>query len=319
MELLANDLSLHRQFHEPSSFLDAFAQLMAMREVARRFERDVYCHRALLLAEPIPGMRMQQALQHFPEAMRRATLGWLTRGGPFWDDVRRHGSDDWLECRGNLVTDSAVGEAAYRSLHGVECSLISIQPSDWNFSPLTVIWRREHAGLEDRQANLENWREVTALEERLRAAAPPIRSWDDLRRFSLNRYASLTFAADCFEPLAGIPFAKAASERIIVLLDILNRFTRAFDGTGTRTPEGQRIYQDYFTGDNALFSDSSESEKREFQNELTFVHPNDPRESLFCTWHGKVRHMTLRLHYSWSGRAGEPAYIVYIGNKITRR
>ena len=94
---------------------------------------------------------------------------------------------------------------------------------------------------------------------------------------------------------------------------------RAFDATGARTTEGQRIYQDYFTGDNALFSDSSDDEKHRFREALTFPHPNERGNSLFCTWHGKVRHLTLRLHFSWPIESGEPVYVVYAGPKLTRR
>ncbi len=32
-----------------------------------------------------------------------------------------------------------------------------------------------------------------------------------------------------------------------------------------------------------------------------------------------TRHMTLRLHYWWSGKAGDPVFIVYAGPKITRQ
>ena len=130
------------------------------------------------------------------------------------------------------------------------------------------------------------------------------------------------FLAKCerFSRFTGFPFAKSAAESFLVRLGILDRFARAFDADGVRTPEGQRIYQDYFTGvKNALFSDSSITEKRDFRNKLTFPHPDDPRESLFCTWHGKVSHMTLRLHYWWSGKADDTVYVVYAGPKITKR
>jgi hypothetical protein len=72
-------------------------------------------------------------------------------------------------------------------------------------------------------------------------------------------------------------------------------------------------------GGNPLFSDSSDTEKLDFRNELTFRHPDQPGRSLFCPWHGKVRHLELRVHYTWSGRAGEPLYVVYVGPKITKR
>ena len=73
------------------------------------------------------------------------------------------------------------------------------------------------------------------------------------------------------------------------------------------------------SGEEASFSDSSDSEKRGFRARLTFPHPDKPGESMFCTWHGKVRHMMLRLHFSWPVRADEPVYVVYAGPKLTKR
>ena len=133
MDLFANDLSFHGQFHDISSFRDAFGRLMAMREVSRRYGRDLYCSRSLMSANTTRGATMQQVFQRFPEAQRRSALGWMTRSGPFWDDVRRHGPDDWLESQGEVVTESAVGEAAYCNMYGLACGLVSVTPSNWEF------------------------------------------------------------------------------------------------------------------------------------------------------------------------------------------
>ena len=319
MELFVNDLSLHGQYPTAPAFLDAFGHLMGMRKAARRHGREVYCHRMLANAQPAPGMTMQQALQGLGQDTRRAAMRWLTRGGPFWDDLRRHGPGDYLECGGEIVTDSAIGEAAYRTLHDAACGLVSFAPSDWTCSPIETVWRREAEALDDKTATIENWWDALALERGLRDAAPPIGSWDGLREVSTNRFDKLTFAGDCFEPLDGVPFAKSAAERLLALLGILDRFARAFDAGGARTAEGHRIYQDHFTGDCAPFSDSSVTEMHDFHEELTFAHPDDPRGFLFCTWHGKVNYMTLRLHFSWPIAADRPVYVVYAGPKITRR
>ena len=321
MEILVNDLSIHEQFHDAASLRDALARLMAMRSAARRFGREVHCHRALLTAKPIRGVTMQRAIGQLAESERRATTSWLTRSGPFWDNLRRHGDGDYLECGDELVTNSALGEAAFRTLHGADCGLISVTPSDWDYSPVDVTWRREYEGSDDRRTALQNWRSTPVLEDGLRDMAPPIRSWGDLRAAAAVRFESLTCAPDCFDPLSGIPFARSVAERFLALLGILDRMARAFDATGARTAEGQRIYQDYFTGDDALFSDSSDKEtrKRRFREALTFPHPGERGSSLFCPWHGKVRHMTLRLHFSWPVRAGRPVYVVYAGPKLTKR
>ena len=320
MEILVNDLSVHEQFHDVVSLRAALARLMVMRVAARRFGREVSCHRALLTTNPMPGVSMQQAIGRLPvESERRAAMVWLTWAGPFWDDLRQHDAGDWLECGDAVVTDSAVGEAAFRTLHSADCGLVSVAPSDWDYAPVEVTWRREVEGLSDRSTALQDWRGVAALEQGLRDAAPPIQSWDDLRQISAIRFESLTCTADCFDPLAGVPFAKSAAERFLVLLGILDQMARAFDTTGARTAEGQRIYQDYFTGENALFSDSSDDEKQGFLDALTFPHPSQPGNSLLCTWHGKVRHMTRRLHFSWPIESGRPVYVVYAGPKLTRR
>ena len=319
MDLLVNELSIHEQFRDISSFRDALVRLMSMRSVAKRFQRELLCNSALFSTRPLSDMPMQQAIGRLVQSEQRAAMVWLTHQGSLWDDLRQHGDNDWLECRSGLVTDSAVGEAAFRTLRGVECNLASFTPSDWNYSPIEVTWQREEEGSQSEQADIKNALDASTLQEMLREAAMPIMSWNDLREAATTRFEDLIFARDCFAPLTGVPFAKSSAKRILVLLSTLCQFARAFDANGKRTREGQRIYQEYFTGKQALFSDSSETEKQDFRKELTFQHPDHHGKSLFCTWHGKERHKNLRLHFDWSGRFTEPIYVVYIGAKITRR
>lgn len=316
MELLANELSVHGQFQTLGEFRAALAKLMRMRASARRFGRDVHCTRAFLQTRAVRNQPMVRSLQQLAIDDRRVVMRWLTRGGPFWDDLRQHGGDDWFECRCELVTDSSVGEAAYRTLHGFPCGLVSAKPSDWDLSPVEVTWRGGAGEAPDPTVALDNFRDEAALERTLRAVAPQIRSWGELRkRVFARQFEHLAFAGDCFGPLDGVPFAPGAAERFLVLLDMLDRLA----GAGIGSPEGNRIFSKHFAGPRALFSDSSDSEKLEFRTKLTFPHPNGRGAPLFCTWHGKVSHQTLRLHYWWSGSADEPAHVVYAGPKITKR
>ena len=261
-------------------------------------------------------MPMQQALQQLTANECRAAMSWLTRIGPFWDDVSWHGADEYLECRGDVVTDSAIGEAAFRLLHGVECGLASVTPSNWDFSPVEVAWRRDE-GIADRCVVLKNWRDAATMERDLPPA--PVVSWRDVKQASISRFDRLTFSGDCFDPLGGVPFARSSADRIIVLLGILNRLALCFDSDGKRNIEGHRLYQDYFTGKQPLFTDSADNEKSDFRSKLTFPHPETEGKSLFCTWHGKERHSTLRLHFSWPIQFGKPVYVVYVGPKLTKR
>ena len=127
-----------------------------------------------------------------------------------------------------------------------------------------------------------------------------------------------------FEPLQGHPFVPGAAQRIVVLLNVLNRMKQCFDDDGSRTAEGHRLYQDFFTGEpgnggrGAAFTDSSDPEKHDFKNDLTFPSPAHPSETLFCTWHGKVQTPQIRVHFSYPIRKDDPLFVVYVGPKITK-
>lgn len=260
---------------------------------------------------------MPQAIQTFTRDEQRAIMQWLTRYGPFWEDARTHTSDHYLECNAQIVTDTAVGEAAFCCIHGIERRLISLTPSAWAYSPVTVSWQRDE--ITDRITEVINYWTEEDIEVALRGAPLPIVSWRQLAAVCVARYPGLTFVADSFHHLFDLPFIDGAAQRILALLHILNVFKSCFDESGNRTPEGQRLYQDYFTGDKAWFSDSSSSEKNDFQTELTFRHPRARGQTLFCSWHGKIKSPQLRIHFSWPVRESEPLYIVYVGPKKTKR
>lgn len=318
MEILVNDLSIHEQFFDLDSFQESIERLMVMREAARRFSQEIYCSESLRSCEPVKSVPIQKAVASFPLDRQRSLMSWLTRYGPFWDELRQHGSDDWIECKGLVVTDTAIGEAAYRTLHSLETDLVSLTPSDWEDTPIEVRWFLSHEDSDVLHTRLNNWTDVQELETRLRSSPPPIHSWQDLNIKVRARFPSIRFGEEWITPLRGHPFSKSASDRFLSLLGVLDSLIQAYDRHGNRTTDGHRVYRDYFTGERAWFSDSSDSEKRRFREELTFRDPNEPGTSLFCPWHGKVSHGTLRLHYSWTGIAGDPAFVVYAGPKITK-
>ena len=157
------------------------------------------------------------------------------------------------------------------------------------------------------------------VESGLAKAEPPVGAWVDVEQACRRRYSRLVISDDAFGSLSGMPFAKSSAERIVALLGILDRKARAFDSVGALTDEARQIDRDYFSGTNALFTDSSPTEKREFGDRLTFPHPAKRGETLWCPWHGKERHLTLRLHFSWPIRHNEPVYVVHVGRKRTKR
>lgn len=315
MELLVNDLSIHGQFQDIESFVKAIDLLIGMRNLCKKFSFELYCHKNLANAQVINSMTMPKAIQCFEKPKRKAMMLWLSKG-PYWEDNREHLSDDYFECNGKVVTDSAVGEAAYRCFMAVNCQLVSIAPSDWVESPLTVLWR-DH-GDEDSDVQVINHLDKSALEKELRAAPAPIESWEQLKTFCCTRFTNLRFSKDAFSSLSGHPFVPGAVRRIIERLDVLDRLKTCVDSDGKRTPEGNKIYQDHFTGDKAWFSDSSDHEKIKFKKDLTFNFPDNEGETLFCPMHGKVKTPQIRIHFSWPVTVYPHLYVVYVGYKITK-
>jgi len=296
---------------------------MLIREVIRSYGRELNCHKGMVCADVMPGITMLQATQALTRDQQRSLRSWITQNGPFWEDTRSHGADDFLELNGEIVTDTAVGEAAWCRFNGIERELVSLSPSNWLLTPLAVTWISNSNAKKITQVS-NHW-DPTTLEAILKLAPIPITSWKQLAVLTDARWPLLTFAADAFSFLDGHPFASSAAQRLLTILDVLNRFKSCFDDKGQRTGEGHEIYQDFFTGvkegggHGATFTDSSDGEKKKFKNELTFKHPEDANKNIFCPWHGKVQTPQLRIHFSWPARADEPLYIVYVGPKITKQ
>lgn len=317
MDVLFNDLSIHGQFPDVAAFQTAIERVMTMRELVRQqYGRELQCHPKVAHAPVTDRSSVQQAVGDFSREMQSALMQWLARSGADWKDHRRHGEDDWLECNGEIVTDTAAGEAAYRRFHGTECGLVSMDPSSWLFSPLSVEW---HESEQARSVDVPNYWNVESLKVVLDAEPVSLGSWVDLETAARMRCRALTFSPSCFEPLSGHPFGTTAAQALLWRLVILNDLKIAFDEQGQRTPEGEEILRKHFSGSEAWFSDSSPTEKASFQRELTFPHPAKAGETLFCTWHGKVNTPKLRIHFSWPVGASEALYVVYVGPKITKR
>lgn len=323
MQLFFNDLSIHGQFPDIRTFKEAVSRVMTMRKIARQFGRQLYCHRNLAYAQVTKNLSMPQAIQHFDKDKQRSVMQWLTRNGPFWEDIREHSSDEYMECNGNVVTDTAIGKAAYCCFYGSLHDLVSLTPSDWNYSPISVNWIRN--GDNNCDLTIDNHWIEAELEATLRSGTMPIMSWGQLATVAVVRCPNLTFSDTSFAPLEGLPFAYSAAQRLLFIFDTLNHFKSCFDANGRRTPAGHDIYCNFFTGKKgkggrgALFSDSSKDEKRNNKKDMTFPHPNESDKTLFCPWHGKVQTPQLRVHFSWPVRVDELLFIVHVGPKVTKR
>lgn len=317
MDLLVNDLSLHGQFADLDAFRESIRKVMQIRAIAQRYLRAVYCHRSLVNKQVTPLDTVPAAVRALPLEEQRALMIWLSQHGPFWDDDREHAEGDWYECGGEIVTDTALGEAAHCILHGVDRALVSLEPSDFNHDPVSV--ERVLGDGDRRPIDVQNYWEPKAVEAYLAAAPTPLASWAALRELAVARFEHLRIAEDAFYPLRAQPFKQGVAERILARLEILHRLKQCFDEHGSRTDEGHRLYQRHFTGDKVWFSDESAANKMTFEHTLTFPNPDMPGERIFCSWHAKVKTPQYRIHFSWPVTAASSLYVVYIGPKLTKR
>ncbi len=289
-----------------------------MRDTARRFGRELYCHRNISQSKVSPDLSMKQAVfQELNQDAQRAVLSWFDKKGPFWDGPSARGTNEYFEHEDKIVTENAIGEAAYRCAHGEEHHLVSFAKSKWQDMPvITVQWCLSDA--DTKKIDVCNHWEHRTVENALQKAPVQYKNWDRFGKNAVERFANLAFSVDCFSYLKGCPFSHGVAAAINERLHVLDRHQSGWDVRGQRGPESQKIFQDHFTRGSAWFSDSSKREQRKFEKDLTFQHPDQPGSTLFCTWHGKVMAQTLRIHFSWPNPPGSPLYVVYVGPKITK-
>lgn len=316
MELFFNERSFHGQFPDVDTFASAINDLMVIRNLVKKYGRELYCHRTCTSMMATSNMSLPQAINYLERNKARALMAWFGQAGPFWDDNRQHSEDDYFECNGEVVTGASIGECAYLSFSNKCAHLVSLFNSVWVESSLSVDWHR--LDREILSTIILNHLSGLTLEVELKSAAPPILSWSQMSDFCIKHFDNLHFCKETFSPLEGKPFFFAAAKSIIDLLSILSKFKTTHRPLTGRTEEGDLLYQQYFTGERAWFSDSSAHEKVDFKDSMTFPHPEKANEKIFSPFHGKVQTPQMRIHFSWPISAELPVYILYIGDKITK-
>lgn len=320
MRFYANDASLHGQFSGATEFLGALSSIMQAKVLLRQHGHALRTTRLLPQRLITKELRFMDFVRNLKEAERRAVLSWAQQDGPFMDDDRIHSEHEIFLHESVLVTDTALAEVTVLTGQGLPARTISFVPSSCSKNPLSVHWTDQSN--QERTIEVSNFWENAALADFLATNEPPLRSWPGLHDWATRQCKNLIIAKDATTNLIPRGFIPSAAERAQEILLVLQRLAVEFDKHGTRTPEGNRVYQDNFCrGKTSRFSDSSEAEKDEFRAELTFPHPERPNETLFCPFHGKA-HMQqdrLRIHFSWPIVKNQPVYVVYIGPKLTKK
>ena len=244
-------------------------------------------------------------------------LRWVSTAGPFWEDDRAGNPDDYFHFEGEDVTEQGLGEAARRLVLDLNASSFSFpHPSVARFArtPLCV-----HHGLDEEPLGSYDVDNCWKSEDIETAAIRTPTSWKDMLEIAASEMRALILSDEIANQLSPVPFHSGVAEKFIGLLGVLQKLT---DETrdGALSAQGLDLYNKFFTGHKPLFTDESESNKRDFFQDLTFRDPSDPRKNLFCPWHGKVKFGSqYRIHFEWPRPKGQaPIKVTYIGPKITK-
>ncbi len=312
MELYFNELSGENEFASLEEFRNAFSALMSMRNKVLRFGRIVRCKSDLSQSKVLPGTSLVATFRNRDE--KRAFFQWVSRYGARWDVEQHHEYGELMEENGVVVTESSVGEAAYRCHQGELSGLLSLATTSWERAPLSITWSRnaESTSL----ISVDNFWDTHVLVRALENAPRVVGSWTGLEERAQQQFPALSFANNAFEALNGHPFHPAASRSILAKLGVLQCLKEALrEKQQARVNE---ILAQHFMGEKAWFSDSSVTEKRNFKQKLTFSHPETGAE-LFYPWHGKVKTPQIRIHFTYPVIDDSPLLIVYVGPKLTKR
>lgn len=319
MAFFVNDCSLHGQFAHVSDFRKALEQLWRCQRIIEQYQRRLFVSRQI-------GDRPVCSEQTFRETVQatgnrdliRKVMVWIDRLGPFVEDERIGNPNEYL-CLpdGTIVTDTALGAAAWHQFQDKEAGIVSIEPSDFVYTPIEIHW---YCTDDDAMPiELSNFWEYLELQKHLQRLHQLPQTWRALIALLPSRYPHLTFLPNCGDRLLQEPFSRSVAERVLHLLDVLNNLKTCFDEQGKRTQDGETLLDNYFRRERALFSDASEQEKNDerMRNAMTFNAPDG--SSIECFWHGKINTPPYRIHFTFPITASQPLYIAYIGPKLTKQ
>jgi len=317
LQVHINDLSLAGQYTDPQHFRSALEPLLEFRVNNPHLKQALYCSRSFSVLRATHAHSVQEAVLGTRDRNYIGlVLSWLSKSGPFWDDERFGNADDFFRFGQVDVTDQGLGEAARRLLSGVQAGTYSFLDTANTFgaTPLRV----DH-GLEEEPlgaVDVVNFWTMASLEP---ALLPIPASWKEVMEGAQPRFVELMFHRDILKTLEQTPFDRGIADRIVDVLTVLQTLARETNIDGSFTASGLELWQKHSVGEKAWITDESESNKRDFRNELEFVDPRDPQVILFCPWHGKVKKGQFRIHFEWPRpRNQKHIKVVYIGPKITK-
>jgi hypothetical protein len=317
MHWFVNDASLCGQYPDAAAFAKDLAAIMSARAQLPLLAQSLLCSRDLHTRPVTPSLDFRGAVYSVPKHIPlRSVLEWLTKQGPYWDDVRTPVPDDYFEHNAQDITHSGIGEAARTLLAGRDAESFSFANGGFNYSPIHV----QHGLAESPLGvvSISNTWDVNALCRRVQSMLPAPVNWGQALAQIQRRFDGLIISSNAMEALAREPFSRYVVERLLELLAVLQEFVVCRDADGSYSARNNELIETYFSGSKAWFTDESNTNKNIFRNEMTFCDPGNNRGYVFCPWHGKIKSPQYRIHFEWPIPQGAKLRVFYIGPKITK-
>jgi len=316
-----NESSLQGQFVDENEFR---RQIKALLSARRRSPILAAMRTTPQLTEQAvsPTRNFREVIQSGRDRdLERAVLEWITKTGPFIHEDQLQEDEDIFYCLGFEVTEGGLGEAGRRVKAGERCAAMSFPggPCDFARSPLPVVH-----GFEDEPIATYDVENFWNLEKALQFAFDIDKlasTWEETIKVARNRFSKLLLSDNLWKikKLASQPFDPVIRDQCFRLLCCLNEYMKGHNSDGSEGVRSSEIKRNFFQGGNALFSDESDTNKRDYEKEMTFEDP-EGGEPIVATWHGKIRHRQFRIHFEWPVPSkAKVIKILYIGPKITKK
>lgn len=314
MDFYLNELSLHNQFATFNDFNVSLENILAIRISIKRYNKVLYCYSSILNSEVYANLSLRHVLNNISNDDRDKKiliLSWLTKDGPFWEVVREHSPDEYYEYIDEVVTDKSLAEVAFKISQNQIASSVSFSPSNFETSPLIIKWRPSDNSTH--YINIINYWQKNEVENYLQNSDPEIDSWETMFDRIRRDYPSFQLLNSFLAGIQGEPFNLSIAKRALQLVSCLDDYKISLNPDNSCSEKTNEIIVKFFTGANALFSDSSDSEKNDpvKRKKLTI-------EGNFYPMHGKIRHRVFRLHFSWPILKSQPTILAYLGPKLTK-
>ncbi len=323
MHWYINEASLQGQFGDQEKFVLLLKGITSARNRFSSLKRSLHTTRLFPTRTVGPDRSLRDVLnQSNDRDLKLAVMQWVDKAGPFIDDDRLEERDDYFECLKHDVTDCGLGEATRRVKLGTPATVFSFEggTTNFGFTPLPV----DHGLPESLLGSyrVHNLWTLAALASSAEDARPEPSDWKALVDAGRERFPRLIIPDSVYlnAALAKEPFEATIRDRALALLSHLDAYMAGRNPDGSEGQRARAVVEDYFTGgDNALFSDESATNKRDFSARMTFADPTATGASICATWHGKIRHRFFRMHFEWPVLpTATKLKVLYLGPKLTK-